>query len=71
MLTPTTSAPATSADGAHRGLTRAQIATLVLIAASGLAIRLIALYDALHSPGYRWEDPDGYMTQALRPVPVR
>ena len=66
MLTPTTSASSASAAGAPLGLTRAQIATLALIAAVGLAIRLTALYDALQSPGYRWEDPDGYMTQALR-----
>ena len=39
---------------------------LVLIAAVGLAIRLTALYDALQSPGYTWEDPDRYMIQALR-----
>ena len=66
MLTPKTSAPAISADGAPRRLTRGQIAPLVLIAALGLAIRLTTLYDALQSPGYKWEDPDRYVTQALR-----
>jgi hypothetical protein len=47
-------------------VTRAQVAVLLLILAFGLAVRLVALVDALNTPGYTWEDPDGYMAQAIR-----
>jgi hypothetical protein len=39
---------------------------LGLILAAGLALRVLYLLHALHSPGYVWEDPDGYARQARR-----
>jgi hypothetical protein len=47
-------------------VTRTQIVTLLAILAFGFAVRVVALVDAVHTPGYSWEDPDGYMAQALR-----
>ena len=47
-------------------VTRAHVVTLLAILAFGFAVRLIALVNALHTPGYTWEDPDGYMAQALK-----
>lgn len=47
-------------------MTRAQIVALLIILTLGLALRLAALVNALHTPGYSWEDPDGYMAQARR-----
>ena len=52
--------------GARTALTRRQIITLLAILTFGLGVRLTALVNALHSPGYSWQDPDGYMTQAVR-----
>lgn len=39
---------------------------LGLILTVGLAVRIVYLVHALHSPGYVWEDPDGYARQAMR-----
>jgi 4-amino-4-deoxy-L-arabinose transferase-like glycosyltransferase len=47
-------------------LTRGQLTALGLILTVGLALRVLYLIHALHSPGYVWEDPDGYAQQALR-----
>ena len=68
MLTSDARAELTSSlpDGARTGLTRRQIITLLAILIFGLGVRLTALVNALHSPGYSWQDPDGYMTQAIR-----
>jgi 4-amino-4-deoxy-L-arabinose transferase-like glycosyltransferase len=39
---------------------------LVAILAIGLVLRVAYLVHALHTPGYVWEDPDGYAQQAHR-----
>jgi 4-amino-4-deoxy-L-arabinose transferase-like glycosyltransferase len=56
--------------GAHEGLTparppqwRARLA-LAAILATGFAIRLAYLRLALRMPGFRWDDPDGYLDHA-------
>jgi hypothetical protein len=41
---------------------------LWLIVALGAAVRLTYLLDAVNSPGFVWEDPDKYMTQAFHLV---
>ena len=46
--------------------TRAQIVALLAILVSGFGVRVTGLVNALHSTGYTWEDPDGYMAQAVR-----
>src|SRR5687767_279524 len=58
--------PAIEPHHPHAPLTRGHCATLGLILAAGLALRVLYLMHALHSPGYVWEDPDGYAQQALR-----
>jgi len=58
--------PSSAPDDAPAGTTRAQVGILLLILLFGLAVRLTALVGALHTPGYTWEDPDGYMAQAIR-----
>jgi 4-amino-4-deoxy-L-arabinose transferase-like glycosyltransferase len=47
-------------------VTRVHVITLLVILSIGFALRLTALSDARHTPGYVWEDPDGYMAQAVR-----
>ena len=68
MLTSNARVESTSSlpDGARTAVTRRQIITLLAILTFGLGVRLTALVNALHSPGYSWQDPDGYMTQAIR-----
>ena len=68
MLTSNARVDSTSSlpDGARTAVTRRQIITLLAILTFGLGVRLTALVNALHSPGYSWQDPDGYMTQAIR-----
>jgi hypothetical protein len=46
--------------------TRTAWITLIVILAVGLLLRAGFLVYALQTPGYVWQDPDGYMTQALR-----
>jgi hypothetical protein len=46
--------------------TRRDYVALIVILALSLAIRLAYLLHAWHTPGYVWEDPDGYAGQALR-----
>jgi hypothetical protein len=46
--------------------TRRHLAWLAIILAVGLALRLAYFVHARQTPGYAWEDPDGYMTQALK-----
>jgi dolichyl-phosphate-mannose-protein mannosyltransferase len=52
----------------RRPTSRAQLAWLLSIMAVGCAVRVLMLTHALRSPGYVWEDPDGYMARALRLV---
>lgn len=56
--------PAIAPDPPRPPLTRGHCATLGLILAAALALRVLYLIHALHSPGYVWEDPDGYAQQA-------
>ena len=49
-------------------VTRVDVMVLAAILLLGCAIRMVALFNALHTPGYAWEDPDGYLSQALRLV---
>jgi 4-amino-4-deoxy-L-arabinose transferase-like glycosyltransferase len=58
--------PSSPLDRTRTAVTRRQIITLLLILTFGLGVRLTALVNALQTPGYAWQDPDGYMTQALR-----
>jgi 4-amino-4-deoxy-L-arabinose transferase-like glycosyltransferase len=58
--------PASPPGGALAVVTRAHVVTLLVILTLGFAVRLMALSDALHTPGYVWEDPDGYMAKAVR-----
>jgi hypothetical protein len=46
--------------------TRRERLTLVGILAIALALRVTYLVNAWQSPGYAWEDPDGYAIQALK-----
>jgi 4-amino-4-deoxy-L-arabinose transferase-like glycosyltransferase len=55
-----------SASDRAQGVTLAQVVTLLAILAFGFAVRLTVLVNARHTPGYTWEDPDGYMAQAIR-----
>jgi 4-amino-4-deoxy-L-arabinose transferase-like glycosyltransferase len=68
MLTSDARAESTSSlpGDARTRVTRRQIITLLAILTCGLGVRLTALINALHSPGYNWQDPDGYMTHAIR-----
>jgi hypothetical protein len=47
-------------------LTRTHLVILFLILAAGLALRAGCLAYALQTPGYTWDDPDGYALQARR-----
>src|SRR4051812_39857082 len=46
--------------------TRRQCVALIIILSLSLAIRLLYLLSAWHTPGYSWTDPDGYAVQALQ-----
>jgi 4-amino-4-deoxy-L-arabinose transferase-like glycosyltransferase len=59
-------APASPPGRGRAVVTRAHLVVLLGILALGCALRLTALSAALHTPGYVWEDPDGYMAQAVR-----
>jgi hypothetical protein len=50
----------------RRSLSRPQLGGLLAIMAVGAVVRVLALVDATRSPGYVWEDPDGYLSQGLR-----
>ncbi|HSC28662.1 MAG TPA: glycosyltransferase family 39 protein [Vicinamibacterales bacterium] len=58
--------PVRNAAARPRAPTRPEVAALALILVVGLALRLMALANALHTPRYTWQDSDGYMAQALR-----
>jgi hypothetical protein len=45
-------------------LSRSHLALAVILAA-GFGIRLVYLLLAVRTPGFRWEDPDGYLEHAL------
>jgi hypothetical protein len=47
-------------------MTRLPRATLASILFLGLALRVAYFVHALRTPGFVWQDPDGYVTQALR-----
>lgn len=47
-------------------VTRPQLIWLTLILTVALALRLTYFAAAIHTPGYVWQDPDGYVEQALR-----
>lgn len=47
-------------------MTRPQIIWLSLILTGALALRVSYYTSAIHTPGYVWQDPDGYLEQALR-----
>ena len=46
-------------------LRRSHLVWLGLILVAGLALRVAYFEDARHTAGYTWEDPDGYVTNAL------
>jgi hypothetical protein len=58
--------PESSALTPARPLSRPQLALLLAIMAVGAALRALALVHAVRSPGYVWEDPDGYLAQGVR-----
>ena len=47
-------------------MTRPQLIWLTLILIVALALRVTYFTAAVHTPGYVWQDPDGYAEQALR-----
>lgn len=47
------------------GLTRGRRRWLAAIILTGFALRAACLAYALRTPGYVWEDPDGYMARAM------
>ena len=51
-------APASLPGRAVAVVTRAHVVMLLAILGIGFAQRLTAVSDALHTPGYVWEDPD-------------
>ncbi len=61
-----------SPPGRRRSLSIAEVLCLFAIVAVGLGVRALYLQAARQTPGYVWEDPDGYMGQALKLAdPVR
>ena len=49
-------------------MTRRQRVALGVIVALGLLLRTVYFFSAVHSDGFVWADPDGYIGQALRLV---
>jgi len=47
-------------------VTRSQRIWLAVILAVALALRVWYFATAIHTPGYVWQDPDGYVEQALK-----
>ena len=47
-------------------MTRSQLIWLTLILTGALALRVSYFSAAIHTPGYVWQDPDGYLEQGLR-----
>ena len=58
--------PRTAGAAEPGRLTPGERTSLVVVLLVGLALRLIYFVSTLRTPGYIWEDPDGYMRQALR-----
>ena len=49
-------------------ISRRELAALGAIVLVGLVLRLAYFLHAVHTAGFAWEDPDGYMAQAVRLV---
>jgi 4-amino-4-deoxy-L-arabinose transferase-like glycosyltransferase len=56
----------TATDAPPDAIGRRHVVALVAIAILGFVLRLSYLLHAINTPGFVWEDPDGYMTQALK-----
>src|SRR3954464_14890178 len=68
MLTPAPRPQSSALAPEHTPPSRAQRAGLLAIVVVGGAVRVLVLIHPLRSPGYVWEDPDGYLAQGLRLV---